>query len=238
MHILVLDGNHVETEFREKFGSAHEYTFLHTAHGPERDEDAVQQVIDVAAATAAVAFFFPAQFAADAPYRLLAAATFPVFVETTCHSLADSLSDPKNGPTTGLFFGFCGLPTLLNRQLLEVSVFHEADHEQLAATCATLGTDFRVVADRVGLVTPRVICQIINEACFTVQEGTATMQDVDLGMKLGTNYPHGPFAWANAIGVPRVYRVLESLWNDTHDERYKICPLLKRQAQRGEPFAV
>ncbi|WP_354583861.1 3-hydroxyacyl-CoA dehydrogenase family protein [Hymenobacter sp. UYCo722] len=136
------------------------------------------------------------------------------------------------------FFGFCGLPTLLNRRLLEVSLCDEADRAKLAETCAALGTDYRVVADRVGLVTPRVICQIINEACFTVQEGTATMQDIDLGMRLGTNYPHGPFAWANAIGVDRVYAVLEALWQDTHDERYKVCPLLKRQALRGKPFAV
>jgi 3-hydroxybutyryl-CoA dehydrogenase len=140
--------------------------------------------------------------------------------------------------TRTIKFGFCGLPTLLNRRLLEVSLYQEADRAKLAEACAALGTDYRVVADRVGLVTPRVICQIINEACFTVQEGTATMQDVDLGMKLGTNYPRGPFAWANAIGVERVYAVLEALWQDTHDERYKVCPLLKRQALRGEPFAV
>ena len=142
------------------------------------------------------------------------------------------------GFTAAVAFGFCGLPTLLNRRLLEVSLYHEADRAKLAETCAALGTDYRVVADRVGLVTPRVICQIINEACFTVQEGTATMQDVDLGMKLGTSYPRGPFAWANAIGVERVYAVLEAMWQDTHDERYKVCPLLKRQALRGEPFAV
>ena len=130
-------------------------------------------------------------------------------------------------------YGFCGLPTLLNRPLLEVSLYHEADRAKLAETCAALGTDYRVVADRVGLVTPRVICQIINEAYFTVQEGTASKADVDLGMKLGTNYPHGPFAWAEAIGIARVYAVLEALWQDTHDERYKVCPLLKREALRG-----
>ena len=162
----------------------------------------------------------------------------PTFVEIQTVSLVDirRFDIPDGAQKT--YFGFCGLPTLLNRPLLEVSLYHEADREKLAATCAALGTDYRVVADRVGLVTPRVICQIINEACFTVQEGTATMQDVDLGMKLGTSYPRGPFAWANAIGVERVYAVLEAMWHDTHDERYKVCPLLKRQALRGEPFAV
>ena len=57
-------------------------------------------------------------------------------------------------------------------------------------------------------------------------------------MKQGTSYPRGRFAWANAIGVERVYAVLEALWDDTHDERYKVCLLLKRRARRGEPFAV
>ena len=57
-------------------------------------------------------------------------------------------------------------------------------------------------------------------------------------MKLGTSCPRGPFAWANAMGVERVYAVLEALWQDTHDEHYKVCPLLSLQALRGEPFAV
>ncbi|WP_375419118.1 3-hydroxyacyl-CoA dehydrogenase family protein [uncultured Hymenobacter sp.] len=135
-------------------------------------------------------------------------------------------------------FGFCGLPTLLNRPLLEVSLYHEANRAKLAETCAALGTDYRVVEDRVGLVTPRVICMIVNEACYTLQEGTASIQDIDLAMKLGTGYPRGPFEWANAIGVARVHAVLEAMWHDTHDEQYKICPLLKRQALRGEPFTL
>ena len=169
---------------------------------------------------------------------LLSESKLPVFAEASCDSLLENLWGEDDMPSDATLFGFCGLPTLLNRRLLEVSLYQEADRTKLAETCAALGTDYRVVADRVGLVTPRVICQIINEACFTVQEGTATMHDVDLGMKLGTNYPHGPFAWANAIGVERVYAVLEAMWHDTHDERYKVCPLLKRQALRGEPFIV
>ena len=235
MHILVIDGGHVEAEFREKFGPAHEYSFLNPDFGPEESWKEADQQIKSAALVADVAFCFH-------PLTSQVASFFendklPIFEEVIHLSLIEMMSY-EAGYTAGLRFGFCGLPTLLNRPLLEVSLYDEADREQLAEACAALGTDYRVVADRVGLVTPRVICQIINEACFTVQEGTATMADVDLGMKLGTNYPHGPFSWANAIGVERVYAVLEALWQDTHDERYKVCPLLKRQALRGEPFAV
>ena len=236
MHILVIDGNHVEAEFRAKFGLAHEYTFLSTDYVEREEWSSIKEAIDTVATSAQVAFCFDQTDHQSHVYRLLEGTALLTFVENLQESLTESRWAAENGPTSMTLFGFCGLPTLINRPLLEVSLYNEADREKLAETCAALGTDYRIVADRVGLVTPRVICQIINEACFTVQEGTATMADVDLGMKLGTNYPHGPFAWANAIGIERVYAVLEALWQDTHDERYKVCPLLKRQALRGEPF--
>ncbi|MDX5437551.1 MAG: 3-hydroxyacyl-CoA dehydrogenase family protein, partial [Pontibacter sp.] len=84
--------------------------------------------------------------------------------------------------------------------------------------------------------TPRMICMIINEACYTLQEQTASIPDIDQGMKLGTNYPKGPFEWANQIGVQNVYRVLQAVYEDTKEERYKICPLLKTNYLKGETF--
>ncbi|MEM9298321.1 MAG: 3-hydroxyacyl-CoA dehydrogenase family protein [Bacteroidota bacterium] len=100
--------------------------------------------------------------------------------------------------------------------------------DSLAGAMDVLGVDYLEVADRVGMVTPRVIAMIINEAFYTLQEGTATKEDIDLGMKLGTNYPYGPFEWMEKIGVQNVYELLESLFEDTKDQRYKISPLLKR----------
>jgi len=87
--------------------------------------------------------------------------------------------------------------------------------------------------DRVGMVTPRVMAMIINEAYFTVQEGTASKEDIDLGMQLGTNYPGGPFAWCEKWGIGEVYHLLDALWADTREERYKICPLLKTEYLRS-----
>lgn len=238
MHILVLDGHHLAAEFRRKFGPLPEYHFISTEYQTPAERSAIQREITSAAVPADVVFCFPAP--GRLPYSdwFAAAPGRPMFIESSCTALITSVGPIDAAAPAGPRFGFCGLPTLLDRPLLEISLSSEADRAPLAAICASLGTDYRVVGDRVGLVTPRVICMIINEACYTVQEGTATLADVDLSMKLGTNYPCGPFAWANAIGVPRVYAVLEALWNDTHDERYKICPLLKRQALLGLPFAV
>jgi len=123
------------------------------------------------------------------------------------------------------FFGFNGLRTFINRELLEVTSLAAHPKDKVFEQ---LSTDYQIVEDRVGMVTPRIICMIINEAYYTVQEGTASKDDIDLGMKLGTNYPMGPFEWEAKIGNTHVYEILEALYEDTKEERYKISPALKQ----------
>jgi len=150
-----------------------------------------------------------------------------IFINSPKISLAELsyFQEQKSANTT---FGFNGLPTFVNRAVLEVSALNEFAHNELSKVCQNLGTDYEIVGDRVGMVTPRIVSMIINEAFYTVQEGTATKEDIDQGMKLGTNYPYGPFEWCEMIGVQNVYELLEALYEDTKEERYKICPLLKR----------
>ncbi|MEI7977380.1 MAG: 3-hydroxyacyl-CoA dehydrogenase family protein [Bacteroidota bacterium] len=150
----------------------------------------------------------------------------PVFVCAVKKSLAQMIFEPNTDIQFPLF-GINAIDTFINRSLIEVSIYNNANLILLENTLNALKCEFKIVNDRVGMVTPRVVCMIINEACFTLQEGTANMNDIDISMKLGTNYPFGPFEWADKIGVKNVYEVLESLYLDTHDERYKVCPLLK-----------
>lgn len=151
-----------------------------------------------------------------------------VFLNTCKVSLGE-LVHLTDHALTSTIFGFNGLPTFLTREVMEVSLWKKEDEPVLRKLCEDLKTDFLIVDDRVGLVTPRVICMIINEAYYTVQDGTATREDIDLAMKLGTNYPYGPFEWCRRIGVKHVYELIEALYEDTKDERYKICPLLKQE---------
>lgn len=125
--------------------------------------------------------------------------------------------------------GMNTLPTFINRSLVECCAMHPDDATKATAIFKKLGLEPRFVSSRVGLVTPRIVCMIINEAYYTVQEGTASREDIDLGMKLGTAYPKGPFEWCNEIGIDHVYETLEALYEDTKDERYKICSLLKTE---------
>lgn len=132
--------------------------------------------------------------------------------------------------------GMNTLPTFIDRDYMELSVSSPANLEVVEQVSQALEWPYKLVEDRVGMVTPRIIFMIINEACYTLQEGTASVRDIDLGMKLGTNYPRGPLEWADAIGLGEVYETLESLYEDTKDERYKICPLLKTKFMLGETF--
>lgn len=134
-----------------------------------------------------------------------------------------------NGPIKCILAGFNGLPTLFDRPVLELSVKEETDKKAVIKVCEELSTDYAFVEDRVGMVTPRILSMIINEAYYTIMEKTASIEDIDLALKLGTSYPFGPFEFVERIGLPHIYEILEALYEDTKDERYKICPLMKKQ---------
>ena len=133
-------------------------------------------------------------------------------------------------------FGINALPTFIDRERLEISLYDEEDRENLEVLMHDFGVEFEVVDDRVGMVTPRVVCMIINEACFVLGEGTADIEGVDRAMKLGTNYPKGPFEWADAMGVQNVYEVVSALKEDTGEEKYKVAPLLKKYFLKEKTF--
>jgi 3-hydroxybutyryl-CoA dehydrogenase len=83
------------------------------------------------------------------------------------------------------------------------------------------------IEDCVGGVIGRMVCQVINESCFAVQEGVGSPADIDAGMQLGMNHPRGPFAWMEAIGAPQVLRTLDGLHAFTGEERYRAAPWLR-----------
>lgn len=216
MHVLVI-GNQVSfEECRMKFGDGHTYTHVGS------HENAVDHIPE-----SDVVFDFVIDQEPD-QLEIYFGASAKIFVNT-CKITLGELWHYFNNDIRCDAFGFNGMPTFLERDILEVSIFKKKTKADLATVCEELGTDYLIVDDRIGLVTPRIICMIINEAYYTVQEGTASKADIDLGMKLGTNYPYGPFDWCTKIGIHHVYELLEAVYEDTKDERYKICPLLKKE---------
>lgn len=88
-----------------------------------------------------------------------------------------------------------------------------------------------VVPDEPGFVSARIIAMIINEAYFANAESVSTKDEIDVAMKLGTNYPYGPFEWAEKIGLKKIYELLTRLHKD--DERYKPADLLTEEATKN-----
>lgn len=123
--------------------------------------------------------------------------------------------------------GINALPSFLGRKILEACTLNPSVNYNALIEAGWEKVHFS--ESRIGMITPRIICMIINEAYFTLQEGTATREDIDKGMKLGTAYPFGPFEWCTKIGIINVYEVLQAMALDTNDERYKICSLLKTE---------
>ncbi len=91
--------------------------------------------------------------------------------------------------------------------------------------------------DVAGLAVLRTVVMLANEAALAVTEGVATPADLDLAMRKGLNYPMGPLAWADAIGVTRVRHVLANLAAHYGEDRYRVAPLIARRAAGGRALA-
>jgi 3-hydroxybutyryl-CoA dehydrogenase len=131
------------------------------------------------------------------------------------------------------------LPTeLASQKALEYSV--PMQHEDVSSNKELLKSLFRKdiekIGDSVAGVFPRTIAMIINEAAFALMENVATPTDIDMAMKLGTNYPKGPLAWCDEIGAFTIVAILEALQVEYGHERYKVAPLLRLMAEANKKF--
>lgn len=90
------------------------------------------------------------------------------------------------------------------------------------------------VSEGPGFVVNRILIPMINEACFIYQEGLASVSDIDTAMKLGANHPMGPLELGDLIGLDIVLDVMEVLYSETGDPKYRPCTLLKKMVRAGK----
>ena len=136
----------------------------------------------------------------------------------------------------GSAVGFHALPPFDQAKLVELTRGQDSSRAASQTTerfFTTLGKHTEWVGDAPGLVLGRIVCQVINEAAFALGEGVGSAQDIDAGMTLGLNYPRGILAWADAIGLDHVLNVLDSLYLERGEERYRLAPVLRRLAWSG-----
>ncbi|TAD90132.1 MAG: hypothetical protein EAY75_04675 [Bacteroidetes bacterium] len=120
---------------------------------------------------------------------------------------------------------FCGWAGFCERPLWEVATANPLESSWLPALLAGLGKEAVVVQDVPGLVGPRVVAMLANEACHALADGVATEADIDRAMRLGTNYPWGPLEWSKKIGPANLHRLLQTLAADS--DIYEPHALLK-----------
>jgi 3-hydroxybutyryl-CoA dehydrogenase len=128
------------------------------------------------------------------------------------------------------FIRFNGWPGCWERPVLEATCAVADIKMKAELVMANFGKKISWVNDIPGFLTARVVAGIINEAYITLGEGVSTKEAIDTAMKLGTNYPYGPFEWAERIGIDRIYELLKEM--AVKDKHYNPAALLKKEAGR------
>lgn len=142
----------------------------------------------------------------------------PVFVNAVI-ACADQL--PANAVRINAWEGF------LNRDVMEIASKDTSQKDSIEKLLAAIGWQWAWAPDTPGMIAARIIAMIINEAYFALGEGVSTKPEIDIAMKLGTNYPFGPFEWAEKIGLNKICTLLEKLCSA--DARYSLAPALAKE---------
>lgn len=109
----------------------------------------------------------------------------------------------------------------------------DATHSAIIEMAKRIGKEPITVKNSPGFVVNRILIPMINEAFFVLQEGLASPEDIDAGMKLGCNQPIGPLALADLIGLDTCLAVMEVFFENFSDSKYRPCPLLREMVAAG-----
>ncbi|MFN2252376.1 MAG: 3-hydroxyacyl-CoA dehydrogenase family protein [Anaerolineae bacterium] len=144
---------------------------------------------------------------------------------TTATGTAALVSSP------GRVTGFALPPPVGDRVIVECACAMQTTESGAAAAASfwtAVGLEPAWVGDGAGLVTPRIIACLANEALFALSESVASADDIDLAMRLGTRYPRGPLEWAAMLGFDQVLAIMDALAAEHGEDRYRAAPLLRR----------
>jgi 3-hydroxybutyryl-CoA dehydrogenase len=144
--------------------------------------------------------------------------------------LAASVSQPER--FIGLHF-FNPVPVMGLIEVIRGLQTSDATHKLALDMATTLGKTAITAGNRPGFVVNRILVPMINEAILVFQEGLASAEDIDAGMRLGCNQPIGPLALADLIGLDTLLSILEAFYDGFNDSKYRPAPLLKEMVAAG-----
>lgn len=108
----------------------------------------------------------------------------------------------------------------------------DESYTALQAFCTSIQKTTVLAIDAPGFVVNRILCPMLNEAIFLVQEGVKP-EDIDTAMKLGTNQPMGPLTLADFVGLDTLLYILQVLHRELGEDKYRPCPLLIKYVEAG-----
>ena len=132
----------------------------------------------------------------------------------------------------GLHF-FNPVPMMALLEVIRGLQTSDATQAEAIAFAQAIGKTPIAVKNSPGFAVNRILCPMINEAVFVLQEGLATAEDIDTGMKLGCNQPIGPLALADLIGLDTLLAVMQVFCEGFNDPKYRPAPLLKEMVAAG-----
>ncbi|MFK3793566.1 3-hydroxybutyryl-CoA dehydrogenase [Pseudomonas piscis] len=144
--------------------------------------------------------------------------------------LAASVSAPER--FIGLHF-FNPVPVMGLIEVIRGLQTSDATHALAMDMAQRLGKTAITAGNRPGFVVNRILVPMINEAILVFQEGLASAEDIDAGMRLGCNQPIGPLALADLIGLDTLLAILEAFYDGFNDSKYRPAPLLKEMVAAG-----
>lgn len=158
---------------------------------------------------------------------------------TIIASNTSSISITKLAATTSRADRFIGMhffnpvPMMALVEIIRGLQTSDATHDAVHALATALGKTPITVKNAPGFVVNRILVPMINEAFYVLAEGLASPEDIDAGMKLGTNQPIGPLALADMIGIDVCLAVMEVFLKEFGDSKYRACPLMKEMVAAG-----
>ena len=144
--------------------------------------------------------------------------------------LAGLVSNPSR--VVGMHF-FNPVPVMKLVEIVRALQTSDYSIKTVQGVSAKLGKTAVVVKDLAGFVSNRILCPMINEAIFALDEGVASREDIDTVMKLGMSHPMGPLELADFVGLDIVLDVLEVLYREFQDSKYRASPLLRQMVRAG-----
>ncbi len=206
MRIVVLSNDHIKNEIETKINSSQvELIFA----------DTINNFSDARADA-----FFDFSFDMN-PERIETLSRYtskPVFINSVVYTLAE-IGHP--------FIRINAWPGFLKREIVEIAT-HDKSADMAKNFLEKLNWKYQLLPDEPGMISARIIAMIVNEAYYTAEEDISSKSDIDIAMKMGTNYPYGPFEWAKLIGIKNIHSLLTALQKT--DKRYTISELLEAEA--------